>query len=234
MMLKVQGLHVSYGKIAAVKDVSIEVAESEIVALIGPNGAGKTTLLKTIAGLLPCSAGSILLDGRPIANRPATEVMRQGLALVLEGRSTLKHMTVHENLVLGGYVRRDHVAIAADIERMLDRFPILRSRLRQRAGTLSGGEQQMLVIARALISRPRLLMLDEPSLGLAPLVTAEIFKIVRELNADGKMTILLVEQNANQALQLADRAYVLEMGKVVLEGAELASDTRVREAYLGV
>jgi branched-chain amino acid transport system ATP-binding protein len=234
MMLKVQGLHVSYGKIAAVKDVSIEVAEGEIVALIGPNGAGKTTLLKTIAGLLPCSGGSILFDGRPIANRPATEVMRQGLALVLEGRSTLKHMTVHENLVLGGYARRDHAAIAADIERMLDRFPILRSRLRQRAGTLSGGEQQMLVIARALISRPRLLMLDEPSLGLAPLVTAEIFKIVRELNADGKMTILLVEQNANQALQLADRAYVLEMGKVVLEGAELASDARVREAYLGV
>jgi branched-chain amino acid transport system ATP-binding protein len=234
MMLKVQGLHVSYGKIAAVKDVSIEVAEGEIVALIGPNGAGKTTLLKTIAGLLPCSAGSILLNGRPIANRPATEVMRQGLALVLEGRSTLKHMTVHENLVLGGYVRRDHAAIAADIERMLDRFPILRSRLRQRAGTLSGGEQQMLVIARALLSRPRLLMLDEPSLGLAPLVTAEIFKIVRELNADGGMTVLLVEQNANQALQLADRAYVLEMGKVVLEGAELASDARVREAYLGV
>jgi branched-chain amino acid transport system ATP-binding protein len=234
MMLMVQGLHVSYGKIAAVKDVSIEVAEGEIVALIGPNGAGKTTLLKTIAGLLPCSAGSILLNGRPIANRPATEVMRQGLALVLEGRSTLKHMTVHENLVLGGYVRRDHAAIAADIERMLDRFPILRSRLKQRAGTLSGGEQQMLVIARALISRPRLLMLDEPSLGLAPLVTAEIFKIVRELNADGGMTILLVEQNANQALQLADRGYVLEMGKVVLEGAELASDARVREAYLGV
>jgi branched-chain amino acid transport system ATP-binding protein len=234
MMLMVQGLHVSYGKIAAVKDVSIEVAEGEIVALIGPNGAGKTTLLKTIAGLLPCSAGSILLNGRPIANRPATEVMRQGLALVLEGRSTLKHMTVHENLVLGGYVRRDHAAIAADIERMLDRFPILRSRLKQRAGTLSGGEQQMLVIARALISRPRLLMLDEPSLGLAPLVTAEIFKIVRELNADGGMTVLLVEQNANQALQLADRAYVLEMGKVVLEGAELASDARVREAYLGV
>jgi branched-chain amino acid transport system ATP-binding protein len=234
MMLKVQGLHVSYGKIAAVKDVSIEVAEGEIVALIGPNGAGKTTLLKTIAGLLPCSAGSILFDGRPISNRPATEVMRQGLALVLEGRSTLKHMTVHENLVLGGYVRRDHAAIAADIERMLDRFPILRSRLKQRAGTLSGGEQQMLVIARALISRPRLLMLDEPSLGLAPLVTAEIFKIIRELNADGGMTILLVEQNANQALQLADRAYVLEMGKVVLEGAELASDARVREAYLGV
>jgi branched-chain amino acid transport system ATP-binding protein len=234
MILKVEGLHVSYGKIAAVRDVSIEVGEGEIVALIGPNGAGKSTLLKTVAGLLRCGRGSIQFDGRPIANRPAAEVKRRGLALVLEGRSTLRQMTVHENLILGGYVRSDHGAIAADIDRMLDRFPVLRERLNQRAGTLSGGEQQMLVIARALISRPRLLMLDEPSLGLAPLVTAEIFKIVRELNDEDRMTILLVEQNANQALQLADRAYVLEMGKVVLEGAELASDARVREAYLGV
>jgi branched-chain amino acid transport system ATP-binding protein len=234
MILKVEGLHVSYGKIAAVRDVSIEVGEGEIVALIGPNGAGKSTLLKTVAGLLRCGRGSIQFDGRPIANRPAAEVKRRGLALVLEGRSTLRQMTVHENLILGGYVRSDHGAIAADIDRMLDRFPVLRERLNQRAGTLSGGEQQMLVIARALISRPRLLMLDEPSLGLAPLVTAEIFKIVRELNDEDRMTILLVEQNANQALQLADRAYVLETGKVVLEGTELASDARVREAYLGV
>jgi branched-chain amino acid transport system ATP-binding protein len=234
MILKVDGLHVSYGKIVAVNDVSIDVMEGEIVALIGPNGAGKSTLLKTIAGLLPAHRGTVLFDGQPISNRPAAEVMRLGIALVLEGRSTLKQMTVHENLVLGGYARRDHQAIAADIDRMLDRFPVLRERLKQRAGTLSGGEQQMLVIARALISRPRLLMLDEPSLGLAPLVTAEIFKIVRELNTDDKMTILLVEQNANQALQLADRAYVLENGEVVLQGADLASDTRVREAYLGV
>jgi branched-chain amino acid transport system ATP-binding protein len=234
MILKVEGLHVSYGKIAAVRDVSIEVGQGEIVALIGPNGAGKSTLLKTVAGLLRCGRGSIQFDGRPIANRPAAEVKRRGLALVLEGRSTLRQMTVHENLILGGYVRSDHGAIAADIDRMLDRFPVLRERLNQRAGTLSGGEQQMLVIARALISRPRLLMLDEPSLGLAPLVTAEIFKIVRELSDEDRMTILLVEQNANQALQLADRAYVLEMGKVVLEGTELASDARVREAYLGV
>jgi branched-chain amino acid transport system ATP-binding protein len=234
MTLKVDGLHVSYGKIAAIKGVSIDVGEGEIVALIGPNGAGKSTLLKTIAGLLRCARGSILFDGRPIANLPAAEVTRQGLALVLEGRSTLRQMTVRENLILGGYVRSDHAAIAADIDRMLDRFPILRERLNQRAGTLSGGEQQMLVIARALISRPRLLMLDEPSLGLAPLVVAQIFKIIRELNDDDGITILLVEQNANQALQLADRAYVLEMGKVVLEGAELARDVRVREAYLGV
>jgi branched-chain amino acid transport system ATP-binding protein len=234
MMLSANGLHVSYGKIAAVRGVSVEVAEGEIVALIGPNGAGKSTLLKTIAGLLPCAQGSIHFDGRSISNRPAAELRRLGLALVLEGRSTLKQMTVHENLILGGYVRSDRAAIAADIDRMLDRFPILRERLKQRAGTLSGGEQQMLVIARALVSRPRLLMLDEPSLGLAPLVTAEIFKIVRELNDRDGMTILLVEQNANQALQLADRAYVFEMGKVVLEGADLASDTRVREAYLGI
>jgi branched-chain amino acid transport system ATP-binding protein len=233
-VLEVKDLHVSYGKIAAVKNISIDVASGEIVTLIGPNGAGKSTLLKTIAGVLPCNGGTILFDGKPIQNRPAADVMRHGLALVMEGRSTLKHMTVHENLVLGGYARRDHAAITADIERMMARFPILRSRLKQRAGTLSGGEQQMLVIARALISRPRLLMLDEPSLGLAPLITAEIFNIVRELNAQEKMTILLVEQDANQALKLAHRAYVFEMGRVVLQGADLANDARVREAYLGV
>ena len=234
MMLEVKDLHVSYGKIAAVKDISIDVAPGEIVTLIGPNGAGKSTFLKTIAGLLPCNGGTVLFDGMPIQNRPAADVMRHGLALVMEGRSTLKHMTVHENLVLGGYARRDHAAITADIERMMARFPILRSRLKQRAGTLSGGEQQMLVIARALISRPRLLMLDEPSLGLAPLITAEIFNIIRELNAEEKMTILLVEQDANQALRLAHRAYVFEMGRVALQGADLANDLRVREAYLGV
>jgi branched-chain amino acid transport system ATP-binding protein len=153
---------------------------------------------------------------------------------VLEGRSTLKHMTVRENLVLGAYARHDHRAIADDLERMLTRFPVLRDRLRQRAGTMSGGEQQMLVIARALMSRPRLLMLDEPSLGLAPLVTAKIFALVHELKSLDKMTVLLVEQNANQALQLADRAYVLENGTVTLEGKDLACDPRVQEAYLGV
>ena len=160
--------------------------------------------------------------------------MRHGLALVLEGRSTLKHMTVRENLVLGAYARHDRRAIADDLEKMLTRFPLLRDRLRQRAGTMSGGEQQMLVIARALMSRPRLLMLDEPSLGLAPLVTAKIFELIRELKSLDKVTVLLVEQNANQALQLADRAYVLENGIVTLEGNELARDPRVQEAYLGV
>lgn len=234
MILEARDLEIGYGKITAVSNVSIAVDQGEIVALIGPNGAGKSTLLKAIAGLLQIRRGSITFDGGPIANSPAAEVMRRGIALVLEGRSTLKHMTVRENLVLGGYARKDHKAIAADIDRMLERFPILRERINQRAGTLSGGEQQMLVIARALISRPRLLMLDEPSLGLAPLMTAEIFKIVRELNSSDKMTILLVEQNANQALKLAHRAYVLENGAVVLQGTDLANDARVREAYLGV
>ena len=234
MMLTANDVHVSYGKIAAVRGVSIEVGAGEIVALIGPNGAGKSTLLKAIAGLLPVRRGKIGFNGADITNRHATEVMRQGLALVLEGRSTLKDMTVRENLVLGAYARHDHRAIADDLEKMLVRFPVLRDRLRQRAGTMSGGEQQMLVIARALMSRPRLLMLDEPSLGLAPLVTAKIFALVQELKSLDKMTVLLVEQNANQALRLADRAYVLENGTVTLEGNELARDPRVQEAYLGV
>jgi branched-chain amino acid transport system ATP-binding protein len=233
-MLKVDNLFVSYGKIGAVKDVSIEVGHGDIVALIGPNGAGKSTLLKTIAGLLPTKGGTISFEGKPITHRPAPSVMRLGLALVLEGRSTLKHMTVQENLVLGGYARNDHAEIARDIDRLLYRFPVLRERLKQRAGTLSGGEQQMLVIARALMSRPRLLMLDEPSLGLAPLITARIFELIRELNTVDKMSILLVEQNANQALQIADRAYVLENGAVALQGTDLANDARVRDAYLGV
>jgi branched-chain amino acid transport system ATP-binding protein len=234
MMLAAGDIRVSYGKIAAVKGVSIEIGHGEIVALIGPNGAGKSTLLKAIAGLLRVQSGKIVFDGDDITNRPAAEVMRQGLALVLEGRSTLKHMTVRENLVLGAYARHDHAAIADDLEQMLTRFPVLRDRLKQRAGTLSGGEQQMLVIARALMSRPRLLMLDEPSLGLAPLVTARIFELVHTLKTLDKVTVLLVEQNANQALQLADRAYVLENGVVALQGNELARDPRVQEAYLGV
>jgi len=234
MMLAAGDIHVSYGKIAAVKGVSIEIGHGEIVALIGPNGAGKSTLLKAIAGLLPVGRGRIVFDGDDITGRAAAEVMRRGLALVLEGRSTLKHMTVRENLVLGAYASHNHRAISDDLEQMLTRFPALRDLLKQRAGTLSGGEQQMLVIARALMSRPRLLMLDEPSLGLAPLVTASIFELVHTLKTLDKVTVLLVEQNANQALQLADRAYVLENGVVALEGKELARDPRVQEAYLGV
>jgi len=234
MMLSATDIHVSYGKIAAVRGVSIEIGRGEIVALIGPNGAGKSTLLKAIAGLLPVQRGAVAFEARGIANRPAAEVMRLGLGLVLEGSSTLKQMTVRENLVLGAYARHDHALIAKDMDQMLTRFPALRDRLKQRAGTLSGGEQQMLVIARALMSRPRLLMLDEPSLGLAPLVTARIFELIQELRSIDGVTVLLVEQNANQALQLADRAYVMENGAIALQGRDLGNDPRVREAYLGV
>jgi branched-chain amino acid transport system ATP-binding protein len=232
-MLRVDALHVGYGKIKAVRGVSLDVGQGEVVALIGPNGAGKSTLLRTIAGIQKPESGAILLQGREIHGRPAAEVTRLGVSLVLEGRSTLKNMSVRENLLLGGYIRNDHAGIEKDIERLLARFPSLASRLGQNAGTLSGGEQQMLVIARALLARPSLLMLDEPSLGLAPLVTARIFEIIRELRGEG-MTVLLVEQNAHQALRLADRAYVLETGELVLQGTDLANNPRVRESYLGV
>jgi branched-chain amino acid transport system ATP-binding protein len=232
-MLKIEGLKVAYGKIEAVRGVSLEVREGEVVSLIGLNGAGKSSLLRAVAGINPAPAGSIEFRGRPIQNMPATEVARLGIALVLEGRSTFKHMTVRENLMLGGYMRSDRATFMADIDRMVERFPSLKPRLGQAAGTMSGGEQQMLVIARALLSRPSLLLLDEPSLGLAPLIIAGIFELIRELNREG-MTILLVEQNARQALQLSHRAYVMETGTVVLEGADLANDDRVREAYLGI
>ena len=232
-MLKIRDLKVNYGKIQAVRGVSLSVGEGEIVSLIGLNGAGKSTLLRTVAGLLRADVGSIEFKGEYIHGLPATEVARRGIATVLEGRSTLKHLSVHENLILGSYMRRDRSGIGAEIEALIERFPVLKSRLKQSAGTLSGGEQQMLVIARALMSRPALLLLDEPSLGLAPLVIARIFELIRELNGEG-MTILLVEQNARQALQLSDRGYVMENGLVVLEGDDLVHDARVREAYLGV
>jgi branched-chain amino acid transport system ATP-binding protein len=232
-MLRVEDLHVAYGKIKAVRGVSLDVGEGEVVALIGPNGAGKSTLLRTVAGIQKPQSGAIRLRGRGIHGLPAAEVTRLGVSLVLEGRSTLKNMSVRENLLLGGYIRNDHAGIGKDIERLLARFPSLAPRLGQNAGTLSGGEQQMLVIARALLARPSLLMLDEPSLGLAPLVTARIFEIIRELRGEG-MTVLLVEQNAHQALRLADRAYVLETGELVLQGTDLASNPRVRESYLGI
>jgi branched-chain amino acid transport system ATP-binding protein len=232
-MLKIHDLKVAYGKIEAVRGVSLDVQQGEVVSLIGLNGAGKSSLLKAVAGINRAQAGRIEFKGKPIHNTPATEVARLGIALVLEGRSTFKHMTVRENLILGGYMRTDRGSFMADVDRMVERFPVLKQRLGQAAGTLSGGEQQMLVIARALLSRPALLMLDEPSLGLAPLIIARIFELIRELNNEG-MTILLVEQNAHQALQLSHRAYVMETGAVVLEGADLANDERVREAYLGV
>jgi branched-chain amino acid transport system ATP-binding protein len=231
-VLEARELSVSYGRICALRGVSLSVRAGEIVALIGPNGAGKTTLLTTVAGILAPQSGTISFLGERIDGRAAEDIVRRGLTLVPEGRSTLKHMTVRENLLLGAYSRSDHGAITADFERMLARFPALHSRLGQKAGTLSGGEQQMLVMARALMARPKLLLLDEPSLGLAPRITAAIFETIGELSREG-VTVLLVEQNARQALQLAHRAYVLELGHIVLEGTGLLENERVREAYLG-
>lgn len=234
-MLAIKDLSISYGKIQAVKHVSLEVNKGEIVALIGLNGAGKSTLLKSIAGIINAGSGVVMFNSDNVTNKPASFVARKGVSLVLEGRSTLKHMTVMENLVLGTYIRSDRDAAKHDIEQMLDRFPSLKMRVKQAAGTLSGGEQQMLVIARALLSRPQLLMLDEPSLGLAPLIIENIFELIQQVNSEGT-TILLVEQNANQALRLSHRGYVMETGKIVLEdtGENLLSDDRVKKAYLGV
>jgi branched-chain amino acid transport system ATP-binding protein len=232
-MLEVRALETCYGKIRALREVSIDVPEGATVAIIGANGAGKTTLMRTIAGVLAPRAGSIRFRGEEIAGLPPHGILRRGVALVPEGRAILSRMTVRENLELGAYVRRDRT-VAADMERVMDRFPVLRERQRQLGGSLSGGEQQMLAIARALLSAPRLLMLDEPTLGLAPLVAAEIFRIVREINASGT-TVLLVEQNVRQALKVSSRTYVLETGRIVLSGpsAALAEEPRIKAAYLG-
>jgi branched-chain amino acid transport system ATP-binding protein len=230
-LLEVHDLHLAYGRIRALQGVSLVVRSGEIVTLVGPNGAGKSSLLRTIAGVHRPDAGTVHGLGRRIDGEPVEALVRRGIVLVPEGRATLRHLTVRENLVLGAYVRRDR-EIEADLGRVLGRFPRLAERLGQKAGTLSGGEQQMLAIGRALMARPRLLLLDEPSLGLAPLVVAAIFGTLRELREEG-VTILLVEQNARQGLPLADHAYVLETGSIVLEGADLLADERVRAAYLG-
>ena len=224
----------AYGPIRAVRDVSLEVAPGEVVALIGANGAGKTTTLRTIAGLLRPAGGSIRFAGAAVAGVRPHRLVRQGLVLVPEGRGILTRLTVLDNLLLGATARRDRSEVAADLERAYARFPRLAERRAQSAGTLSGGEQQMLAIARALMARPRLLMLDEPSLGLAPLVVREIFAAIRDLKASG-VTILLVEQNARAALEIAERAYVLETGRVALSGpaAELLTSEQVIRAYLG-
>ena len=234
-LLEVTALSVAYGKVCALTDVTLGVNKGEIVSLVGANGAGKSTLMKAIMGIerpIPGTAGTIMLDGERIDGVPTHRIANRGIALVPEGRATLKHMTVRENLLLGAYARGRDPSIAADLSRVLERFPALGPRLSQVAGTLSGGEQQMAVIARALMSRPRLLLLDEPSLGLAPLVAMDIFRALKVLAADG-VTVLLVEQNAQAALALAERAYVLEMGRIVLQGANLATDERVKKAYLG-
>ena len=231
-MLKVDNIHVYYGAIHAVKGVSLEVNDGEIVALIGANGAGKSTVLKTISGLMHPRSGSIQFDGQDISHADAYKLVRHGLAHVPEGRRIFLQMTVQENLEMGAFTQKE--VSKEDLERMFTLFPRLKERRKQIAGTLSGGEQQMLAMSRALMSHPKLLMLDEPSMGLAPILVDQIFDIIKELHAAGT-TILLVEQNATKALQIADRAYVLETGNITLSGtgAELANSDEVRKAYLG-
>lgn len=234
-MLKLESVKVSYGAIEAVKGVSLEVRAGEVVTIIGANGAGKSTLLKSIVGLEAAREGRILIDGKDCTHVPPHRRVGLGVAMSPEGRGVFADQTVRENLMLGAYSRRrDAVAVEAAIEREFNRFPRLRERQHQLAGTLSGGEQQMLAIARALMSEPRLLLLDEPSLGLAPLIIKDIFEAIRQLRASG-LTILLVEQMARQALGVADRAYVLETGLITLEGSgcELLKDPKVKAAYLG-
>ena len=231
-VLQVENINVYYGSIHAVKDVSFHVEQGEVVTLIGANGAGKSTTLNTVAGLLHSRTGSVRFMGEELRHVPSHKLVGRGMALVPEGRRIFQHMTVQENLDMGGYCRSGDMS--ADIESVFERFPRLKERRKQVAGTLSGGEQQMLAMSRALMSHPKLMMLDEPSMGLAPILVDQIFEIIKELHKQGT-TILLVEQNARKALQVADRAYVLETGSITLSGtgAELAKSDAVRKAYLG-
>lgn len=233
-MLAIQNLSVRYGVIEALHGISLTIEEGEIVTLIGSNGAGKTTTLGAISGLLQPSVGSVSFDGRDLRNIPPHKRVPMGLVQVPEGRRIFGTMSVAENLVLGAYARKDSAHIAGDIKEIYQLFPRLDERKNQAAGTMSGGEQQMLAVGRALMSRPRLLLLDEPSLGLAPLLVKEIFSVVKRIRESG-VTVLLVEQNAHMALEIADRAYVLETGNVVMSGIakEIAGDPRVKAAYLG-
>ena len=233
-LLSLQRLQVAYGGIRAVKGIDIEVGKGELVCLIGANGAGKTTTLRAITGLVRPAAGRILYDGADIAGGRVHEIARRGLALVPEGRGVFAQLTIEENLSMGAYARTDKMAVAKDVERVFGLFPRLKERRKQTAGTLSGGEQQMLAMARALMSRPRLLLLDEPSMGLAPLMVERIFEVVRAIAAEG-VTLLLVEQNARLALETSNRGYVLEGGLVAISGEsrQLLGDPRIREAYLG-
>jgi len=234
-MLEVSNIVTAYGKIEALKGVSLSVSEAKITCLLGPNGAGKTTLMMTVTGILRPRAGSIRFNGEEIAGLSAPRVVERGIALVPENRLVFADMTVLENLSAGAYLRtREKAAVAADLERMLTRFPRLRERTSQAAGTLSGGEQQMLAVARALMARPDLLLMDEPSLGLAPMIVEEIFEIIAELNKDGT-SIFLVEQNAHMALKVAHHFYLIEQGKVTFEGTpgDVAEDEVIQRAYLG-
>jgi branched-chain amino acid transport system ATP-binding protein len=233
-ILELRNISVNYGAIQALRDVSLTVRAGEIVTLIGANGAGKSTTLRSISRLLNARSGQIFYEGGEISRLRPDEIVRMGVAQCPEGRRVLTRFSVLDNLEMGAYTRSDRAQVRADIEQQCARFPILGERRKQQAGTLSGGEQQMLAIARALMSRPRVLLLDEPSLGLAPLIVRDIFTVIRELHAQG-VTILLVEQNAHLALQYADRGYVLEAGRITISGkaADLVNDDRVRQAYLG-
>lgn len=233
-MLKVENIDVYYGAIHALKNISLAVKQGEIVTLIGANGAGKSTILRTLSGLIAPKSGTVEFQGQMIAGMSAHKIVSLGLSQVPEGRRIFANMTVRENLELGAYLRKDKDNVAQDMDGVFTKFPRLKERLGQLSGTLSGGEQQMLAIGRAIMSRPKLLLLDEPSMGLAPLLVKEIFNIISELNAQG-MTILLVEQNAHMALSIAHRAYVLETGRITLSGdaKELAGSDTIRKAYLG-
>jgi branched-chain amino acid transport system ATP-binding protein len=233
-MLKVDGLSAHYGGIHALQGIGLEVPDGSIVSLIGANGAGKSTTLKTIVGLVKPTGGSVSWNGETLTGLATKDIVSRGVCLVPEGRRVFPNLTVEENLVLGAYSRSDKAGIAADRKKVLGLFPRLEERARQKAGTLSGGEQQMLAVGRALMTRPKILMMDEPSLGLAPLIVKMIFDIVRTINAEG-VTVLLIEQNAKAALEIADYGYVLETGRITLHGPgkQLLADDRVRKAYLG-
>jgi branched-chain amino acid transport system ATP-binding protein len=233
-MLRLESVSAGYGRVGVLAGVSMEVRAGDFVCLVGANGAGKTTTLKTISGLLRPSAGRIVFEGQDIGGRKPQDILRLGIAHCPEGRRVFPHLTVQENLAMGAYVRRDTAAVATDLERVLAHFPVLAERRRQAAGTLSGGEQQMLAIGRALMARPRLIMFDEPSLGLAPTVIETTFRIIGEIQKDGT-TVFMVEQNAYMALRMATRAYVMETGRITREGParELLDDEHVKKAYLG-
>ena len=233
-MLKIKGLQVNYGGIQAVKGVDMEVRQGELVTLIGANGAGKTTTMKAITGLKPYSAGDIEYDGKSIKGIPPHELLKRGLAMVPEGRGIFARMSIIENMQMGAYLRNDNEQIKKDVDRMFGFFPRLKERATQLAGTLSGGEQQMLAMSRAVLSKPKLLLLDEPSMGLSPIMVEKIFEVVREISKEG-ITVLLVEQNARLALQAADRGYVMDSGTVTMEGdaKQMLDDPKVRAAYLG-
>ena len=233
-MLEIKDLEVYYGMIQAIKGISFEVNEGEVIALIGANGAGKTTTLHAVTGLIPAKAGEIIFDGKNVAKIPGHKIVSMGMAHVPEGRRVFAELSVYQNLKMGAYTRKDKDEIAGNLEMVYKRFPRLKERKNQMAGTLSGGEQQMLAMGRALMSQPKIILMDEPSMGLSPIFVNEIFDIIREVSAAGT-TVLLVEQNAKKALSIADRAYVLETGRITLQGdaKELMNDESVKKAYLG-